>query len=648
MQDISIDFETRSTLDLNKVGVYRYVEESWTDIWCMAWAIGDGPVSVWTPTEPLPTELLEHVASGASLRAWNAAFERIIWNRILVERYAAPKLKRDRFVCTMAEAANVGLPRSLGYAAFVLGLKQQKDQEGRRLMLQMARPRKMVKGKPIWWDVEEKKLRLYDYCANDVETERGVVPHIPRMKERERSIYIMDQEMNDRGVFIDAPLVQAMKRTTKDALLLANEKIHELSEGMITSVMNHREVGAWVRSAGLGDNAAKSTITELLLDDGVQGVERSILEIRADSARTSISKLDSIGRTMCADGRVRGLLHYFGADTGRWAGRLVQPQNFPRGEVKNPEQYIPDIMAGRRLENPMPICSSLLRGTFIPTPGHRFLVADYAQIEARVLAWMAEQDDLVKRFASGGKVYEVMASKITGLPVSEIGKGSEERWMGKQTELGCGYQMGWKKFQKKVRKDALEQLGRVIDVDDNEAKRIISVYRDDKDMIVTFWKTIEKAALNAVRYPGRMFWFGVDQKCAFVYIHRWLWMALPTGRSLAYFNPRVVEGKYGPAVNFDGRNSMTGRWETRQGYGGFWTENAVQALSRDLLADAMLRIREAGYKLVLTVHDEIVAEARNGTGSLQEFLGMMEQVPAWARGCPVAVEGFETERYKKG
>lgn len=658
MPTISIDFETRSAIDLTKCGVYTYAAHPTTDLWCMAWAVDDGPVNLWTPgaaSMPLWPE------DPIVFRAWNAQFERVIWNRILVPRYGFPELTRERWYCTQAEAMAMQLPRALGKAAKVLKLDEQKDDTGRALMLRMSRPRKprkSEKGEPdehglYWWDDAERRQQLYEYCKQDVETERAMAAVIRRLSPEERTIYLHDQEINDRGVRLDVPLIVAMNGLADKGADLANAELYDLTDGAVSSVTKHADLTKWLNEQGVEtDSVRKAAVRDLLERDDVEGAAREVLQLRSDFGRTSLAKLTAMTRYN-DEGFARGLLLYHGAGTGRWSGMGIQPQNFPRGEIKKPERFLSRVLAedydGIEAEAPVPVVLlSLLRACFRAREGHSLMGADFAQIEARVLAWLACQDDLVKVFAEGGKVYEDMAAAIYRVPVESIANPSEERNRGKDTVLGCGFQMAGKTFARQLK----EKDGVV--VTEEFANLAVETYRAKNTKIVDLWYDIERTVFEAVRRPGSVQSVGRNGCVKYVVSGAYLYCQLPSGRLLAYHNPRVrdVEKPWGavqPAVVVDGFNSKTQikKWGPYALYGGLLVENVVQAIARDLMAASMLRVESNGYPVVLTVHDEILADVPDEHGSLQEYCNLMAQTPRWGAGIPVKVEGWRGERYRK-
>lgn len=645
----SLDFETRSTVDLRTAGVYKYAEHSTTDVWCVAYALDDGPVKLWYRDTPMPNDLSAAARNGTTyFKAWNAAFERIIWREIMVKRHGWPAIADDRFVCAMVVAASAGLPKSLEEAAIVLGLQEQKDMAGSRLMMQMARPRSIADdGVPIWWDDPAKLERLGAYCAQDVVVERELWKRLPpAMDRRERALYLLDQRINDRGVLLDHELIQAGKRVADRATKLLTKELSDLTHGTVSTPNKVEDLKRWIAMRVPGIDVAcldKDAIGDLLTLDLPADVRRA-LEIRAEAAKASVRKLASMEKVASSyDGRARGLLQYYGAGTGRWSGRLIQPQNFPRGAVTIDEEVIRAIKTGDLSgvdASALEVVSSALRGCIVADPGSALFVADFAAIEARVIAWLAGQDDLLALFASGGKVYETMAAVIFGIPVESVTK--EQRQLGKMAVLGCGFQMGAKRFA--------EQAG----VDLELAEQAVAAYRTRNARIKALWwamqdtaiRVVSRGATQPVAVPG------TGGKLHFRIVGNWLAMGLPSGRSLWYYAPRIVmksvpwSDELVPAVEIDAMNGYTRKWEPAIMYGGLWAENATQAVARDLMADGMMRLESAGFPVLLTVHDEVIAQA-DPTCEVGDFVSTLAAVPEWAAGCPVAAEGWSGARYRK-
>lgn len=643
---VSVDFETRSTADLRRVGVYRYAQDVNTDVWCMAYALDDNEPVVWCPGDEIDPVLVEYIEGGNELRAWNANFERVIWNEIMAKRYGWPKTTIEQWNCTAAEARAMALPGSLDATAQVLGVQEQKDKVGAALMMRMAKPRRVEEnGDIIWWDIPERVQRLIEYCMQDVRTEVSIAKAIRRLAENETRVFNLDQAINDRGVKLDIKLAKAAKKVAEKATIEANRAIYDLTNGAVSKVTNVGKLTQWLNNQGFTvESLGKAQLAELR--QLATGDIAEALTLRAEAGKSSIAKIESMLEAVCSDGRIRGLLLYHGAATGRWAGRLVQPQNFPRGDVEDIETYIPlvyskDYDGIDALQPVLSVISSLLRSLLIAEDGHNLIAADFAAIEARVLAWLAGEELLLETFRTGGDVYKVMASRIYGVPPSDISK--PQRQVGKMAILGLGYGMGAAKFGDSCRTMA------GIDLDEAQAKEVVQLYRNTNRNIQKFWYDLNQAAIDAVKEPGT-----VERVGQIAYTSRggYLWCVLPSKRPLAYARPKIVEretpwGSTNEAVSFEGMDSFTKKWSRHDLYGGLLAENVVQAVARDLMADAMLRLEAHGYKIIMSVHDELVAEVPEGFGSVDEFENLMSQTPTWAEGCPVEAEGYIAKRYKK-
>lgn len=688
MSVLQVDFETRSAVDLKKTGVYPYSRDPSTGIWCFAWAFDDDEPVIWTPemsacvpgdpyVSGVPLEFWEHIQKGGEYRGWNSGqFERIIHNVIMVERYGFPPLTIEQVHDTAAEAAAMALPRALGKCAAVLNVDAEKDAEGNKLAKQMCRPRKARKGEDpegvYWWDDTERLGRLFEYCKQDVRTERAVARVLRRLSPGERAVYTADQRINDRGVRVDLALVRAARHIVDRGTEVAAAELSTLTNGAVTSVTKVADLKAWLAAGGLTvESLNKNAVRDLLSDGELPPEVERALTIRQEVGKSSTAKLDAFVHATCSDGYGRGWFLYHGASTGRWAGKLVQPQNFPRTSkaLKNIEDYIPLVLEGKyeRIDMehpPVLVVSNMLRSMMIASPGCILRAGDFAQIEARVLAWIAGQDDLLELFANDGKVYEDMAAYIYSKPIEEIGKDSEERQIGKNTVLGCGYQMGAERY----RTQAQEQTG--IDLGEELSERAVKAYREKNQRIVGFWKDINAAAVSAVMNPESVHAVGRRDGIKFIMKGQYLWCQLPSGRFLCYALPQMrkvlapwgrkkqIEGneEYGqPLVPSDfttslthmGVDALTKQWRRQPTYGGSLTENVVQAMARDLMAAAMLRLEEKGYPVVLHAHDEIVCDVPQDHGSQEEFLSLMAARPRWAHDVPVKVEGWQRTRYRK-
>lgn len=672
---VSIDFETRSAVDLRASGVYPYAAHDSTSIVCMAWAVDGAEPRIWAPGLPFPEDLRALIKQDCELRAWNAQFERIMWRDCAQRLYADwPTIPMWQWVDTAAEAAAMALPRHLADCAKVLGVSQQKDMAGHRLMMQMCRPRRTEDdGTLVWWDDVDRHERLQAYCMQDVRAEQAIYKRLRRLSDDERAVYLLDQQINDRGVQLDRELVDAARIIVAQGTKRANQIVRGLTNGV--SVTQRAKLVAWLQREGVDvTSIAKAKVADLLLTN-LTPAAREVLEVRQEAGKSSVAKLDSMVACAGEDNRMRGLLLYHGANTGRWSGKLVQPQNFPRGDVKDVERYIPFVRSGDYdtldlIQSPIAVVSSMLRSMITAAPGRTLMAGDFSAIEARVLNWCAGQDDVLEAFADPSRdIYRENAARIYDIPLDEVEE-HPHRHTGKFQELGCGYAMG----PVKAVTAAKDVYG--VEITPELAIEIVDSYRERHPAVVDYWNEVERAALRAVTNPGEPFIAGpVSRPVRFATAGKFLWLRLPSGRVLAYAAPRMVvrdqeyqvftPGENGMmiatkqvrqlhSVEAWSVNSMTRQWQPRSMYGGLWVENIVQAVSRDIMAQAMLRVERAGYPVVLTVHDEIVTEPYCGGGlaevdrpSLEEFKFLMNLTPEWAIGCPISSKVWQGERYKK-
>lgn len=654
MSSLHLDWETRSAVKLPDTGVYRYAEDPSTGIWCAGWAFDDDEPEIWYPGLPVPERIIAHVGEGGEIVAHNAQFERIMWTKVATPRYGWPEVAMEQFTCTAAMAAAMSLPRHLDGLAKVLKLGAQKDEDGYNLMLRMCRPRKIHEDGTIeWWEVEEKKQRLYDYCKQDVRTERAAEKCMRRLSPAEREVYLLDQRINDRGIRCDRALVSAAQDIASVGIALANARLAVLTGGDVTEITNHNRVRAWLTGAGVEtESVAKKAIAEMLERPDLPADAREVLELRSDAGRSSIAKLATMLDAICEDDMLRGLLLYHAASTGRWAGRLVQPQNFPRGDVKNPEQYV-DLVMRRAYDemdlfaHPVAIIVAMLRGMLTARRGMKLVAGDFAAIECRVLNWLAGQEDVCDVFRQYDAAPKDEKKRFDPyLRMAEKMGRPGQRQAGKAAELGCGFGMGGPKFVTAAWE--VYQL-RVNAAEANDAVRI---YRATHPFVVQLWADANAACMQAVRAPGVPVKFGGRGNLKALVAGNYLYLVLPSGRALMYPGPSIKEretpwGELRDAVHFWAPHPKSKVWCEQGLYGGLIVENIVQAASRDLLADALLRLEARGYTPVLSVHDEAVCEVPVDFGSPAEMERIMSELPAWGEGCPVAAEAWEGFRYRK-
>lgn len=672
MTFLYVDFETRSALDLREVGLHNYARHPTTDVWCAAWALGDDEPAVWTPGQPVDGNLAAASALDATVVAHNAPFELAIWNNILVPRYGWPELKPEQTHCTMAAAYAMGLPGSLEDAAMAMGLHVFKDKEGRALMLRMARPRKVnPDGSFTWWDDPEKLERLYEYCRQDVRVGRELHKRLMPLSEKERCVWLLDYKINQKGVRIDRPSAEAAIGMTERLKADYDMQMKDATGGAAESCNALIPIKEWLGGNGYPvESLAKPDVVELLARNDLTPEVRRVLTLRQEAAKASTAKFQKMVNLAGADDRLRNVVQYHGAATGRWAGRGVQVHNLPRDvpEAETVDRILTLVRQGDAdaidtlYGSPVSVLSLCLRGFFVPEPGKMLVGGDYSAIEGRGTAWFAGEEWKLKAFraadaGAGPGIYELTAGKILGIPPEQVDKTQRQAY-GKAPELALGYQGGVGAFQTMSKTYGVH-------VDDAEANNIKVRWRAEHPKIRQTWYDLQGAAISAVQRPGEAFTAGhPDRPVTFKKVGSFLWCLLPSGRALCYPYPKLLPGMYGEQLTYmtvpspddkkkgkiiaDPQNTAT--WARVGTYGGSLLENVVQALCRDLLAEAMLRLDAAGFSVVLHVHDEIVAEEAPPAPWLDmtgEMSVIMAEVPAWAAGFPVAVKCEAMTRYGK-
>ena len=697
---VVLDFETRSECDIKTAGASVYANHHTTEVLCLAWSIdGAEPRLTWT-MRSAPPELLE-LASDPSIHfhAHNAGFEYNIWNKTLP---FLPHIPLERWRCTAALASYNGLPRSLSEAAIALGLDVKKDSEGHALMLKMCKPRKPTKNDPSkWHESPEDMARLGQYCLQDVRVEAEVLRILGELPEREQQIWLLNEQINERGVPINLEAVEAALKIAGEEREICEARMHEIAGcgvNQIAELLKFLEANE-CKLPDLRKPTVEAAIPK------ASGLAREVLMLRERAGKSSTAKLNAMKARTDRDGRCRGNLVYYGAQaTGRFSGSGVQLQNMPRGTVTEEQvaqirEVLHDRQAVSEIEDVLPAVSSCLR-SFIE-PAGSLVIADYASIEVRVLAWLAGQEDLCEALATGSDVYKEMASAIYNVPVEKVDK--SQRQIGKMAILGCGYGLGAESFQLQVSEQAQVRITLGF------ARRVIKAYRQKYPQIRSFWANLNNAAVAAVRDGAPQSVGRLDLFCE----HGVLKIQLPVRRCLSYRDPTIEQviapwtiGKrgwlrapfnhtdqleeLGVQIKVSYRNGgfpdvfipakvplqkvfkltgsadnglkdaepefidqvsfmgvAEGKWTIKRLYGGLIAENVTQAVARDFLCDAMLRLDRKGFLIISHVHDEVVVEQGIFDDQEKQVCRIMTEVPAWGQGCPIAVEGTTSQWYRK-
>jgi DNA polymerase len=650
MIHLHLDFESASCVDLKKAGASRYAQDPSTVVLAVAYAYDDGPVQ--KLILPTRAEMFSIVpANDFLIHAWNANFE----SAILRHRFGMA-MGAENFSCTMQRALYSGLPGKLEHAGPALRLPITKDMAGHRLMLSMSKPRK----DGTFWHQDPNEGRqkldaLADYCARDVEAERAIAGVIPKLSSDERAVAIFDAITNARGIRLDLPFVDRLIQITEAETRALNAECMVLTNAAVTSPGTQTDrLLKWFETQGTPlEDVSKQTIAETLetaVDAGLPAHVVQVLGIRQKVARSSVHKLKAMKHCVDPDGRVRGTLQYYGARTGRWGGRLIQPQNFPR-----PEDYAPRAVSavlggmdngGLRtfFDDPLAAVASMLRSTIIPAPGRKLAVFDFDQIEARVLAWLSGQRDLLDVFAAGTDVYEYVSDRL--------GLGS--RKAGKVAVLGLGYGMGPKHFIEFA-------AGYDLMIGFEESQRMVYDWRQANPEIVGFWQQLDASIRLLADGRSALAAIGKRTSVGMVELRRsaakngdpLLTIELPSGRNLFYRNFRLEPDPTHPGrdgIVYDGTDPITKRWTSIRSWGAKFAENVTQAVARDIMVEAAQRVSSMmpGMDLVLSVHDELVFETgKNPKSALPLVKGLLEATPHWAPGLPVAAKGGFMDRYGK-
>lgn len=664
MKETLIDIETYCEADIKKCGLYRYVADPSFEILLIAWATDDGEgfgetkLADLASGDPFPQELLDDFKdSNVTLIAHNAAFERVSFSRYLQQHYPGQYLEPctflspDNWICTMVMAASLTLPMALKDVGEVLRTTQQKDEEGKRLIKLFSAPCKPTKSnggrtRNLPHHLPEDWAKFKYYCIQDVNTEVDIYKRLKRfpMPDREWYHYQVNERINDRGVMIDTELVQqaiACDLMLSDAM---SKKAYEL-----TGLENPNSVSqlkTWLEERGIPmDTLGKKDVAEMIgeLDkNGVDAEAMDMLKLRLQMAKSSVKKYQAAERCVCADGRARGLFQFYGASrTGRYSGRNIQLQNLPQNHISTLDEARTLVKLGcfdmveSIYGNTPDVLSQLIRTMLIPKEGCEFIVADFSAIEARVLAWEADEQWVLDAFQNGEDLYCATASQMFHVPVVKHGVNGELRQKGKIATLACGYGGS---------SGALISMGALqMGLKEEELPEIIDSWREANPKIVQYWWDTEKAAMTAFKTHEEQ----EVGKIRFTFSSGTLWMVLPSGRKLAYLDPKQQPNRFGRmSLTYKGVG-QNHKWSRQETYSGRLVENATQAIARDILAEAMARIEAHGLNIVAHVHDEVIIEAPKGKYSVDGVCKLMSENPAWCKGLPLSAAGYKGDYYFK-
>jgi DNA polymerase len=660
---LNIDIETYSSVDIKKSGLYKYVESPDFQILLFAYSVNGEPTQIidLANGEQIPKDVVTALFNPEVIKkAYNAAFEWYCLSKHFIVPFPGNWLSQWR--CTMFHGLYCGFTAGLGVTAKVLGLPQDKHKMtvGSSLIKLFCTPTKPTKKngnrtKTLPHHEPEKWQLFKEYCIQDVEVEKEIdkrLTHFP-VPEKEQKMWELDQRINAFGVKIDKELVDSALYISK--LTTAQLTEEAISITGLNNPNSDQQLSGWIAKKGIVmENMQAATVSEMIetlkANPGFSDVKRA-LELRQELSKTSVKKYVSMETVMCADGRVRGILQFYGANrTGRWAGRLVQVQNLPRNYLQTLD-HARQLLKAKNADalkviygNIPDTLSQLIRTAFVPSEGNQLAIADFSAIEARVIAWLAGEQWRLDVFNTHGKIYEASASQMFGVPLELIKKGNPEyalRQRGKVAELALGYQGG---------PYALETMDYDKAIDPEDRPGIVKRWRAANKRIVDLWFSLENAALSVMRtgQPAGVKGLILARESDIQNGLDFLTVTLPSGRKLFYVKPFLAENDFGKeAIHYFGLNQTTKKWEKQSTYGGKLTENIVQAIARDCLAITLERLENAGYQTVMHIHDEAVLDVPREKADLDTIIDIMRQPIEWAPGLPLNADGFVSDYYKK-
>ena len=645
----SIDFETRSTIDLAEQGLDIYANDDTTEVLCIAWGNKPDNVSVgvpqpsknWQDTKGniLLHVLLSHVEAGGKIQAWNAMFEYAIWNCVCVPKYGWPSLKLEQCIDTMAIAAASNIPQALGDAAIFMDASHQKDTRGRLLIQKLCKPNR--KGE---FDNDPAFMaELFAYCAQDVRAEMAIGAVLRPLTQVEQDIWTLTQRINLRGVPVDPnelhnavlAVVRAQDALDNECVALTGCKPSERAK--LLAWINQR-----IPHAPMPDLTAE-TVSKML-QCNIFPVIKRVLELRQEGSQTSVAKYAKMMEIQ-REGRIRNTLVYHGASTGRWASRGgLNLQNIARPTISDEQIKVAIPRVFGEGNGTMQELSSLVRSAIRAPQGKTFVDVDFSSIENRVGVYLAGQSDKVELFRKGLDEYKVFASEsLYRVPYDQVTK--DQRQVSKSAVLGAMFGQGATGLVKYA-----EGMG--VKLTEGQAKSAVDNYRSSYSRVKLLWASCEIAAIDAITNPGTG--YAAGQKIKMKYARDALWMQLPSGRLICWQRPQVelLKNKWGGeklAVTVHSQNTYTRQWTRNQLIGSSIFQSAVQGTARDFLANAMLSLEAAGYEVINSIHDEVLllVEEQNGASATDDVIKIMTTPPTWAPDFPLAAEGWYGNRYRK-
>lgn len=639
-----LDFETYSESDLTAEGSHKYADDPTTKPLCLSYKIDTKQTKIWVCTDEPPEELVEAAKLVVSRKgyayAFNATFDLQIWNKICTKKWDLPFIPLDRWIDIMAVCLRFRLPQSLAKAAEVLKCDTQKMAVGKRLIRKCSKPN----GNPTAQDYTD----LYQYCIVDTDVLYEIMTKLPvsYLTDFEQRVWEMTFNMNELGVPIDSKTDRAIIKYLKVYMASQKELLPEVTGGYIQTPGQVQKIKAYCKMKGFElPNLQAETVEKALENtDGMPEDVRTVLSLRQELGKSSVKKFITLDQ-MNNKGWVQGNLIYHKAGTGRWAGCGFQYHNLPRHKHKDPESFIEKFCSMEPMENPVNVAKGLIRPMIMAPEDHMLIVSDYSSIENRVLAWLAGDEHTLDGFRNDFDQYKDMASFLFKTPYESVN--SSQRQLGKALVLGCGFGMSYKRFVV-----ASQVYG--IKATDGQAKEAVSAYRAKYALIVKMWYRLANAVMNACKFPGKSY---MSNKCTCQVVKdksgmRWLRITLPSGRALMYNNPKIGEGKFGPAVFYKGILQKTYQWVSKELTPGLITENVTQASARDVLTEGMLEVTDKmpQVRLIMCVHDEAGSVIHNNDihkDTLDTYNRHLCCNRDYRVDMPIQAIGYIEKRYKK-